>query len=131
MTSRTAPRTLPRARTRPVAARVPRLRPLVVFALAAVVALFAMTYARISLDRSAFELQRLDAEIAREEARHWDLRVELARLQDPVRVTQVARDLGLVYPEERIRLEVAGLPARPAGGDGAAVEYRAFVGEQP
>jgi len=90
-----------------------------VFVIAVIVAFFAMTYSRISLDRTAFELQRLEADIAAEEALHFDLRVEIARLQNPERITQMAQEMGMVYPGERVPLEVTGI----AGAEGDA-EYR-------
>ena len=100
-----------RTRARTARAR-PMLRPLVVFTLAVVLAFFAMIYSRISLDRTAFELHRIEQDIAVAERSHWDLRLELARLQDPVRINERAFELGLVYPDERITLEAAGVASR-------------------
>jgi cell division protein FtsL len=85
------------------------LRPLVVFTIAVVVAFFAMIYTRISLDRSAFALHQIEEQIATEERVHWDLRLELARLQDPQRINNAAAALGLVYPTERITVEAPGV----------------------
>jgi len=90
-----------------------------VFVIAVIVTFFAMTYSRISLDRTAFELQRLEADIGAEEALHFDLRVEIARLQNPERITQMAQEMGMVYPGERVPLEVSGI----AGAEGDT-EYR-------
>jgi cell division protein FtsL len=88
----------------------------VVFTLAVILAFFAMIYSRISLDRTAFELQGIESELATQERIHWDLRLELARLQDPRRITEAAAGLGLVFPEERIPIEAPGVQA--ARGDG-------------
>ena len=72
--------------------------------MAVVLVFFTMIYSRISLDRTAFELHGIEQGLAQQERLHWDLRLELARLQDPRRITEAAADLGLVYPEERITL---------------------------
>ena len=68
------------------------LRPLVVFTLAVVLAFFAMIYSRISLDRTAFELHTIEQGLAAQDRIHWDLRLELARLQDPLRITEAAAE---------------------------------------
>ena len=125
MTSRAIP--FPRERATDAASpairrHLPRVRPLVVFTLAAIIALFAMIYARISLDRNAFELQRLESQIAQEQARYWNLKVEAAELMDPVRITGAAEEMGMVFPERRVPIEVDGItidtPARAiAPGD--------------
>lgn len=96
-----------------------KLRPWLVFAGVVVVAFFGLIFSRVSLDRSGFELDDLEQQIAIEEARHWDLRVEVARLQDPNRINAIAAEIGLVYPNERIEIEVPGLD-----GEGLDPEYR-------
>ena len=47
------------------------------------------------------------------EADYWDLRLEVARLQDPERIAAAAREMGLVFPEERHALDVP----RTGGGE--------------
>ena len=103
------------ARARPVG-RNTVLRPLVVFTLAVVLAFFAMIYSRISLDRTAFELHQIEQEFAAQDRVHWDLRLELARLQDPRRIDDAAAGLGMVYPEERITIEAPGVGFEPSPG---------------
>lgn len=93
--------------------RSPRMRSWVVFALAVVVAFFGLIYSRISLDRSAFVLEELERDIAEQEARLGDLRLEVARLRSPDRISGLVEDMGLVYPAERISLR---LPEPPASG---------------
>jgi cell division protein FtsL len=110
---------------------LPVIRPLAIFVLAVVVAFFAVIYARISLDRTAFELQRLNREIVAEQEHYWDLRVEYARLQSPERVTQRAAEIGLVYPEERRMIEVAGVTDTVGGPEVRWTEMRALFTEQP
>ena len=96
-----------------------RLRPWVVFAVVVIFAFFGLIFSRVSLDRSGFVLDDLDQQLAIEQARHWDLRVEVARLQDPTRMSAIAAERGLVYPNERIALEVPGIDS-----DGADLDYR-------
>jgi cell division protein FtsL len=132
MTTQTLSRGLGRRRTkeRTVGIR-PRLRPLAIFAFAVVFAFFSMIYSRISLDRSAFELQTLADSIAAEESRHWDLRVDVARLQDPDRITRIAAGMGLVYPDRRVTLEVPGIEPEAADADYRWSELRALLSERP
>jgi cell division protein FtsL len=82
-----------------------------VFALAVIMAFFGLIFSRISLDRSAFVLEDLEQQISEQEARLGDLRVEVARLQSPDRISSIAQDMGLVYPAERISIRV------PAGSN--------------
>ncbi|MCP5066163.1 MAG: hypothetical protein GY946_06300, partial [bacterium] len=56
-----------------------KLRPWLIFAGVVVVAFFGLIFSRVSLDRSGFELDDLEEQIAIEEARRGDLRVEVAR----------------------------------------------------
>lgn len=123
---RTPARPLGRTRrTRPV------VRPLVIFILAVTLAFFAVIYSRISLDRTAFELQLLEREIAAEEELHWDLRAEHARLQAPDRITQRAAELGLVYPDDRQPIEVTGVERGVGGPEDRLTDFRALFVEQP
>lgn len=96
-----------------------QLRPWVIFAVVVIVAFFALILSRVWLDRNGFELDDLEQEIAIEEARLRDLRVEVAQLQDPDRITAVATAIGLVYPQERIEIEVPGIE-----GDQLDLEFR-------
>ena len=114
-----------RTKTRPV------VRPLLIFILAVTIAFFAVIYSRISLDRTAFELQLLDREIAAEEQRHWDLRAEHARLQAPDRITQRAAELGLVYPDDRQAIEVTGVEIEVGGPENRWTDLRALFVERP
>jgi cell division protein FtsL len=94
----------------PVAVGRPRVRSWLVFALAVVIAFFGLIFSRISLDRSAFVLEDLEVQISQEEARLGDLRVEVARLRSPERISRLAEEMGFVYPAERVGLR---LPAPP------------------
>lgn len=121
----TARRTGSRPRTRPV------VRPLLIFILAVIIAFFAVIYSRISLDRTAFEVQRLDREIATQEQRHWDLRVEHARLQTPGLIIRRATELGLVYPDDRQTIAVTGVERAVGGPEDRWNDLRALLVEQP
>ena len=87
----------------------PKLRPWIVFTLTVVVAFFGMIYSRISLDRTAFELDELEGRIAVEEARFLELEVEVAQLLDPARIDQAAAELGLQYPDALVSMEVPAI----------------------
>ena len=90
----------------------PNIKPWLLLTLGVIVAFFGLIYSRISLDRSAFVLEELGNEIASEEARHWDLRLEVARLRDPVRIAAAAQEMGLVFPQERLALEASAADRR-------------------
>lgn len=127
---------LPRSTARRVGAREqarrrPVVRPLVIFTIAVILAFFAVIYSRISLDRTAFELQRLDREIVAEQELHWDLRVDYARLLAPSLITQRAAALGLVYPEDRYTIEIPGTADTVGGPEDRWMDLRALFVEQP
>jgi cell division protein FtsL len=109
----------------------PRLHPWIIFALAVVVAFFGLIYSRISLDQSAFVLEDLEQQIATEEARHWDLRVDVARLQSPDRITSVAQDMGMIYPAELASLEVEGVDATELDPEYRWAQLKALLTAQP
>ena len=109
----------------------PRLHPWAIFALVVILAFFGLIYSRISLDRSAFTLEDLEQRIAIEEARHWDLRVEVARLQSPDRITGIAQDMGMVYPVELVSLEVEGVDAETLDPEYRWAQLKALLAAQP
>ncbi|NND03974.1 MAG: hypothetical protein HKN91_14430 [Acidimicrobiia bacterium] len=108
-----------------------RLRPWFVFAFVVILAFFGLIFSRVSLDRSGFELDDLETQIAIEEARHWDLRAEVARLQDPHRISEIAAGLGLVYPDERVALEVPGIESEGLDDDYRWAQLKAVLTAQP
>ena len=99
----------------------PRLRPWLVFVFVVTLAFFGLIISRISLDQSAFVLDELEERIAVAEADYWDLRLEVARLQDPERIAAAARHAldvprtggGELEPEERWAQLKALLSAQP------------------
>lgn len=92
-----------RTRTR---VRGPRLVPLAFYTLLVIALFFAMIYLRIALDRTAFELDTLERQITLEESRQLDLRLDIARLQDPLRISTEAQRIGLTYPSERVAITI-------------------------
>ena len=108
-----------------------QLRPWFIFALVVVIAFFSLILSRVWLDRSGFELDELEREIAFEEGRLRDLRVEVARLQDPDRITAVAIANGLVYPEERIEIEVPGIEGNQLDPEFRWAQLKVVLTAQP
>ena len=115
----------------PVKRSAARLRPWVVFAVVVVVAFFGLIFSRVSLDRSGFELDDLEAQIAIESARHRAIRLAVARLQDPDRITAIATEIGLVYPAERIAIEVPGVASEGLDDDFRWAQLKAVLTAQP
>lgn len=89
--------------------RGPRIVPLIFFTILVMAVFFAMIFLRIALDRTAFELESYERQIATEESRQLDLRLELAQLQDPLRIATEATRMGLTYPEDRVAIVVDDL----------------------
>ena len=117
----------------PVAApeRRPRLRFWVVFAVAVILAFFGLIFSRISLDRSAFVLENLERQITEQEARVGDLRVEVARLRSPERISSLAEEMGLVYPAERISVRVPAPISDEQGAEYRRAQLRSWPIAQP
>ncbi len=87
----------------------PATGPWVVFSMVAIVAFLGMVATRTSLDRSAIELARIEADIAEARATNQLLRLEIGRLESPARVAPLAREMGMIYPDQSQRLLVAGV----------------------
>ena len=84
----------------------PMLAPWMVMVLIGVVAFLGLGFARTSLDRSAFELDRLNRAITEQVAMNEQLRLEIARLENPARVAPLAEEMGLVIPGDTRQLLV-------------------------
>ncbi|MDX2342896.1 MAG: hypothetical protein QNL12_03815 [Acidimicrobiia bacterium] len=117
----------------PGASRRPRTKisHWVMFAMAVVVAFFGLIYSRISLDHSAFEIQDLEQQIAIQEDLHWQLRYELAQIQNPATLGQQIANLGLVYPEQRIALSVPVVGVNELDPDYRWAQLKAILSAQP
>lgn len=133
MTAQTVPYASKRAKVaRRAAGRTggPRIVPLVFFTILVIAVFFSMIYLRIALDRSAFELDTLNDQIVLEESRQLDLRLEIAQLQNPQRIAAAAEEIGLVYPDERVAVVVAGIaPSAEITDDG--MPLRALTEDRP
>ncbi|MBT8207698.1 MAG: hypothetical protein KJO18_05435, partial [Acidimicrobiia bacterium] len=77
--------------------------------------------------------QQLEAGIADEEARYWQLRLEVAELQAPERIAQEAAHLGLLYPEGGpVPLDVPGVVrAQPSDLDDRWAQIKSILSAQP
>lgn len=91
--------------------------------LIAVVAFLGLGFARTSLDRSAFELAELNKAIDEQAALNEQLRLEVARLENPARIAPLADELGLVIPGDTnqllVDLDVPSPVVAETDGDGA------------
>lgn len=84
----------------------PTVAPWMVMALIGVVAFLGLGFARTSLDRSAFELAELNAEIDTQLAINQELELEIARLENPARIAPLAIEMGMVIPTDTNQLLV-------------------------
>ncbi len=86
--------------------RKPSIAPWMIMVLIAVVAFLGLGFARTSLDRSAFDLAELNKAIDEQLALNEQLRVDVARLENPARIAPLADELGLVIPADTNQLLV-------------------------
>ena len=103
----------------------------VLIAGAVMAAFLLVTYARIALDRAAFVLSDLEQRTEAEEARYWHMRVEVADLQAPDRITEAAASMGLVYPDEVVTIEVPGLGALESETEDRWADLKALLSAWP
>lgn len=94
-------------------------------------AFFALIYARIALDRSAFVLSDIDRQMQAEESRYWELRMELTELQSPERIAAFAESAGLVYPDTVLSIDVPGLGLPGASSDQRWADMKSLLSAQP
>lgn len=76
----------------------PAVAPWLIVALIAVTGFLGLGFAQTSLDRAAFELAELNRAMAREHASNLELKLEIARLENPARIAPLAEEMGLVIP---------------------------------
>lgn len=103
----------------------------IIFALAVTVAFFGLIYSRISLDNSAFVIQELEEQIAVQEELHWQLRMELAEIQNPALLDEQIAELGMIYPEERVALTVPIVSVDELDPDYRWAQLKAILSAQP
>ncbi|HET9260649.1 MAG TPA: hypothetical protein VFP42_11045 [Acidimicrobiia bacterium] len=86
--------------------RRPSIAPWMIMALIAVVAFLGLGFARTSLDRTAFDLAELNKAIEQQLALNEQLKIEVARLENPARIAPLADAMGLVIPADTHQLLV-------------------------
>ncbi|HEX6947222.1 MAG TPA: hypothetical protein VF246_07710 [Acidimicrobiia bacterium] len=79
--------------------RRPAVGPWVIVAIIAISGFLGLGFAQTSLDRAAFELAELEKAIDQAEAHNLDLKLEIARLENPARIAPLAEEMGLVLPD--------------------------------
>lgn len=103
--------------------RRPSVAPWMIMVIIAVVAFLGLGFARTSLDRSAFELAELNKAIDEQAALNEQLRLEVARLENPARIAPLAAEMGLVIPDDThqllVDLDVPSPVVAETDGDGA------------
>lgn len=103
--------------------RRPSIAPWMIMVIIAVVAFLGLGFARTSLDRSAFELAELNKSIDEQAALNEQLRLEVARLENPARIAPLAAEMGLVIPGEThqllVDLDAPSPVVAETDGDGA------------
>jgi cell division protein FtsL len=77
-----------------------------IMVLIAVIAFLGLGFARTSLDRSAFDLAELNKAIDTQLALNEQLRLEVARLENPARIAPLADEMGMVIPSDTNQLLV-------------------------
>lgn len=108
-----------------------RIRYWVLLAMTVTIAFLLLVYSRIALDRTAFVLEDIENRISVEEARYWDLRLQVTELQAPERIAQLASEMGMVYPDSVEEVVVPGLGSPGSAVEGRWVELKALLGAQP
>jgi cell division protein FtsL len=76
--------------------------------------LFAVAVAHTMLVQGQVKLDRIDAELAVEQARYQQLRKDVAELESPARIVEAAHQQGMVTPDDLVYLQ-------PAAPDPSAV----------
>lgn len=103
--------------------RKPSIAPWMIMVIIAVVGFLGLGFARTSLDRSAFELAELNKSIGEQAALNEQLRLEVARLENPARIAPLAAEMGLVIPGDTnqllVDLDVPSPVVAETDGDGA------------
>ena len=66
-----------------------------------------------------------------EEARYWELRLQVTDLQSPARIADLADEMGMVYPAELHTIEVPGLGDPGPGSEERWADLKALLGAQP
>ncbi len=89
------------------------LAPWSIVVIVAVVGFLGLGFAQTSLDKSAFELADLEKAIAEQDALNEELKMEVARLENPARIAPLAEGLGMVLPQVSNQIVVDLSPEGP------------------
>ncbi len=103
----------------------------VALAITVAASFFLLISSRIALDRSAFVLEDVQGDIATQEARYWDLRLQVTDLRSPERIAQKATEMGMVYPADLHTVTVPGLGDPGPGVEERWADLKALLGAQP
>jgi cell division protein FtsL len=95
------------------------MAPWMIVASIAVAGFFGLGFARTSLDRAAFELAELDQAIAQQNQLNLELKLDIARLENPARIAPLAEEMGLVIPDftHQLLVDLDGKSPVVAGAD--------------
>jgi len=137
MVARTQPLVLPLPRRREFHVLIgPRAGPRriggwIALAITVAASFLLLISSRIALDRSAFVLEDVERDIASQEARYWDLRLQVTDLRSPDRIADLAAQMGMVYPAELHTVDVPGLGDPGPGIEERWADLKALLGAQP
>lgn len=84
----------------------PAMAPWMIMAIVGIAAFLGLVFARTSLDNAAFDLAELDTAIEQQVTLNQDLKLEIARMENPARVAPLAEEMGLIIPVETHQLLV-------------------------
>lgn len=90
----------------------PRVAAWIVYTLIVALVFFGLIFSQTALDASAFELQKLETQIATAEQQKLVLTLEVARLSSPSRIVPAANDLGMVLPTDMRTISAPGVVVR-------------------
>lgn len=89
------------------------MAPWMIVAAVAVVGFLGLGFARTSLDTTAFELSELEGSIEQQQALNEQLKLEVARLENPARIAPLAEKLGMVIAPDTDQILVDLTPEGP------------------
>lgn len=97
-----------------------RLSPATGVALTAILflTLFALAVAHTVLVQGQMRLDRIDAQLAAEQARYQELRTTVAEMESPGRIVSAAEDLGMVSPAGLVYLQPSSPDPTTTPADG-------------
>jgi hypothetical protein len=91
----------------------PTLAPWMIMVLVGITAFLGLGFARTSLDNSAFELADLTTQLEVQDELNRELKLEIARMENPARIAPLAEEMGLIIPDETHQLLVDLSPDGP------------------